>query len=589
MPHPISPSNLLCLRCSLIATFSLFEIRHFCPHGIAFARLMKKEHKSHAEPALWGFAQRTFPSGSRPQIHFCWGRISLVLLGLTIVGWLTVAGALYYYFKKKLYFDEASYLNMVSLPFRIDAHRKELGNFHIEKAKGLIQQKKYREALDFLRAGVARSPGNLEGRRMLAEFFDFGLKQHDDAADILMRGVANGGVRDPEYMSAVFRYLLLHEYDDRIVELGEDLLKEDIEQDKVSRLTALATATACFNLYKYEQALLHIDQYNLLEVPEGNILASQVYWGRGERQKALVLLATAAGRFPSAAQIHTRISDFNLEAGDLHAARRNAVLAQVTNPMSLDIALKVLTLEYRLGMAERAENSFREVLNNFPDDRPGLLKVANAVSGLGRADLTFQVGARAREAGFVDTRFSLAQMSAYIIGTQFQDAYNYGSILLQSTDEWKVKYHRSQLLCLLSVAAFGKGDTERGRVLLTDFFQAPLPPADEIHHLASYFNKSGLLAQERKVLLFCREKHPGFRPVLEDLVRQDLVARNYLTFPSHVRDILLVRRKNAKLLRQCMETLSSDIFLFLPERLELVESLGNTLRKVELEKGLPPS
>ena len=136
---------------------------------------------------------------------------------------------------------------MVSLPFRIDAHRKELGDFHIEKAKGLIDQKKYREALDFLRAGVARSPGNLEGRRMLAEFFDFGLKQHDDAADILMRGVANGGVGDPEYMSAVFRYLLLHEYDDRIVELGEDLLKEDIEQDKVSRLTALATATACFS------------------------------------------------------------------------------------------------------------------------------------------------------------------------------------------------------------------------------------------------------------------------------------------------------------------------------------------------------
>jgi tetratricopeptide (TPR) repeat protein len=550
---------------------------------------MKKEQKSYAEPALWGFAQRTFPSGSRPQIHFCWGRISLVILGLLVVGWLTVAGALYFYFKKNLYFEEASYLKMVSLPFRIDAHRKELGNFHIEKAKGLIQQKKYREALEFLRAGVARSPGNLEGRRMLADFFDFGLKQHDDAADILMRGVFNGGVGDPEYMSAVFRYLLLHEYDDRIVELGEDLLKEDIEQDKVSRLTALATATACFNLYKYERALLHIEQYNLLEVPEGNILAAQVYWGRGERQKAMDLLAVAAGRFPAAAQIYTRISDFNSEAGDLHAARRNAVLAQVTNPMSLDIALKVLALEYRLGMEERAEGSFHDVLNNFPDDRPSLLKVANTVSGLGRADLMAQVGARALEAGFVDSRFSLAQMSAYIIGAQFHDAHKFGTELLQSTDEWKVKYHRSLLLCLLCVAAFGQGDTERGRILLQDFFQAPLPPADEIHHLASHFKKSGMLAQERQVLLFCREKHPGFRPVLEDLVRRDLLARNYLTLPKHVRDMLLVRRKNAPLLRQCMEALNSDIFLFLPERLELVESLGNTLRKVEFEEGLPPT
>jgi hypothetical protein len=38
-----------------------------------------------------------------------------------------------------------------------------------------------------------------------------------------------------------------------------------------------------------------------------------------------------------------------------------------------------------------------------------------------------------------------------------------------------------------------------------------------------------------------------------------------------------------------MEALNSDIFLFLPERLELVESLGNTLRKVEFEEGLPPT
>ena len=98
-----------------------------------------------------------------------------------------------------------------------------------------------------------------------------------------------------------------------------------------------------------------------------------------------------------------------------------------------------------------------------------------------------------------------------------------------------------------------------------------------------------MLAQERQVLLFCREKHPGFRPVLEDLVRRDLLARNYLTLPKHVRDMLLVRRKNAHLLRQCMEALNSDTFLFLPERLELVESLGNTLRKVEIEEGQPPT
>ena len=78
------------------------------------------------------------------------------------------------------------------------------------------------------------------------------------------------------------------EYDDRIIELGEQLLKEEIQQDKVSRLTALATATAYFNLFKYDNALRHIDQYDLLEVPEGNILVAQIYWSRGQREKAFI-------------------------------------------------------------------------------------------------------------------------------------------------------------------------------------------------------------------------------------------------------------------------------------------------------------
>ena len=199
---------------------------------------MNKDNKIHAETFLFGFAQRTFPRGARPRIHFRWGRIILAMLGVLLAGWMSVAGALYFWFKIKHEYEDVTYAKMVVLPFRIDAHRRELGDYHIQTAKDFIQQKKYREAFDYLRAGVARSYGNLEGRRMLAEFYDFGHHLHDEAARTLVKGVEHGGVEDPQYMSSVYRFLLRHEYDDRIIELGEQLLKEEIQQDKVSRVTA---------------------------------------------------------------------------------------------------------------------------------------------------------------------------------------------------------------------------------------------------------------------------------------------------------------------------------------------------------------
>ena len=57
---------------------------------------LSKDNKIHAEPILFGFAQRTFPRGARPQIHFRWGRILLAMLGVILAGWMSVAGALYF-------------------------------------------------------------------------------------------------------------------------------------------------------------------------------------------------------------------------------------------------------------------------------------------------------------------------------------------------------------------------------------------------------------------------------------------------------------------------------------------------------------
>ena len=230
---------------------------------------MKKAEKQRADSILWGFALRTYPPGENARIHIRFGRIGLVLLCMLVAGWIVTAGGLYFYFRTGFRFSshvekgtdlswkEVSYWKMLTLPFRMDEHRQELGDFYLQKAEEAIKEKEMRPALDLLRLGVTLSPSNLRGRRILSEFFDYGFKQPDDAANILIAGVKRGGYKDREYMSHVFRFLLYHEYDQRVIKLGEELLdKEKEEQKEITQMTALATATAFYNLFKFSVSVL---------------------------------------------------------------------------------------------------------------------------------------------------------------------------------------------------------------------------------------------------------------------------------------------------------------------------------------------
>lgn len=568
---------------------------------------MKKELKEQADSILWGFALRSYPPGEKSRIHIRFGRIGLFLLGLLVIGWLSVAGALYFYFKKGIRFDaagigvrehgtnlswdEVTYGKMIALPFRMDAHRKELGDFYLRRSESSIEEKNFGEALDLLRLGVTLSPTNLRGRRILSEFFDYGFKQPDDAADILVTGVKYGGFKDADYMSHVYRFLLHHEYDERIIKLGEDLLKEDVELDKVSRVTALATATAFYNLYKFDRAQEFIQKYELADVPEGNILLAQMHWQRGEAEEAILLLDRTSAKFPNAAQIFSRISDFLLDAGDPKRALRTIVLAQVSNPASLELAVKVLQRLHDENQMERLDSSFADVMENFATDRNSCLIIATTVADMGLPEHCRQVQTQADNLGIEEPRLSLAILKAQLLKGEDAEAQKLAEKLLQEADSWKVGYQKTLVICMKALSHFGQGQNEIGNNLLRDLFKTEiiLPPDDEIHAMAQLFQRREFPAQSRKLLIFGREKFPSYRPILEDIARQDLDTGNFVSLPKSIRDLLGVKRKNSKLLMECRKKLASDFFLFVPEQRDLLDSLANSLRKIQEQGALPLS
>ena len=67
---------------------------------------------------------------------------------MALLGWLGLGAALYVHFKYNKEFDDASYVKMLTLlPFGLEDHKVEMGNFHIAKGLEEVKAGNYRDAL----------------------------------------------------------------------------------------------------------------------------------------------------------------------------------------------------------------------------------------------------------------------------------------------------------------------------------------------------------------------------------------------------------------------------------------------------------
>ena len=222
---------------------------------------MTAQHKSRTrnpilreKPILLGFVvQRKEPDG-RVHIAIRWGRLFATLFVLFIASWISVAAALFGYFKYKKEFDEVTFTGMIALPFRMQEHRKEMGDYHIKTGLAEINEGNYRDALRLLRLGVVRSPANLEGRRVLAEFYEVALKRADIAAELMLKGLDLGGIDDIDYLKQTLRVLLRHQMDEKIQQLADKYLPNEPDLTDNNRTLAFGAANANYLRGNFDQA-----------------------------------------------------------------------------------------------------------------------------------------------------------------------------------------------------------------------------------------------------------------------------------------------------------------------------------------------
>ena len=530
------------------------------------------------KPILLGFVvQRKEPDG---RIHFAirWGRLFATLFVLFIASWISVAAALFGYFKYKKEFDEVTFTGMIALPFRMQEHRQEMGDYHIKTGLAEIKEGNYRDALRLLRLGVVRSPSNLEGRRVLAEFYEVALKRADIAAELMLKGLDLGGIDDIDYLKQTLRVLLRHQMDEKIQQLADKYLPNEPDLTDNNRTLAFGAANANYLRGNFDQADDYLISYNLIQSIEGLMLSSQISWDRGNQIAAITKMEHSLSRFPNSEPLLMQLSRYHREMGDIDKARRYAILRNVKDPLSPAPRLELLYIYNKTNDVERELRETQRMLKQFRDDESALQSLANFAADTGKIDLARRTYEEALENEFAIDIFALLLIESHLVSKDYEGALSFSEELLKENPNW-LKNRWAIFNSLRAVASYGTNRPDLGEIYLQHFIDEKNNPPQTYLAVARRFIDTDRSQQARKILTAAYRRSPTNQKILSKLIRIELELGHTENLNRLLNRLLLMRRPQMDLLVEAYEKLGSDRFIFTPDRESLLLQLSAILRE----------
>ena len=531
------------------------------------------------KPILLGFVVQRKGMDGRMEISVRWGRLIGTFTLLATVGWFALAGALYLHFKYNKEFDQASYAKMLTLlPFGLEAHRVEMGNYHVERGLEEIKEGNYRNALRLLRLGVSRSPANLEGRRTLAEFYEVALKRQDIATNLLLEGMELGGTQDSDYLKQTLRVLLRYQMDEAIQNLADKYLPKEPELTDINRTLAFGAANANYLRGNYDLADDYIIDYNLIESVEGILLSAQISWDRGSKIAAMTKMEYSIEKFPNSEPLLMQLSRYHRELGEIDEARRYAILRNVSDPLSAAPRLELLYIYNKSEDFEREQREAKRMLQQFRNDEPALQSLANFAADTGNIDLARRTYEEALENEFGIHSFALLLIEAHMVDEDYQGALDFCEELVKERPDW-LSQSWAIFNSLRAVASYGMNRPDLGEIYLQDFVDGKNNQPQTYMAVSRRFTEIDRHQQASKILAVAYKKAPTNQKILSELIRVELYLGNTENLNRLLSRLLQMRRPEMGLLTDAYTKLGSDRFIFTPDRQSLLLQLSAILRE----------
>ena len=527
-----------------------------------------KKSPSFEESALFGFGKVSREPNRPVRLKILWSRVLLALVVALIACWFAGAGALYYFFKYRHDFDDVSYGKMVVLPFRMDEHRVEMGNFHVQEGLKALDEQDFRSAIHLLRIGVARSRANAEGRKVLAQIFESGLQRPDRAIKILTDGLnhsdQNPEFLEPDYLQTLFRMLLVHQFDEQIVELSAEILPQIEDGSEIATQIAFATVQAHVYRGNYQEAERLLDEYGLMQSPQGQILLAQIRWNRGLKDRAISILHEAFRRFPDRDDVFSALMGYYRDQEEWDLIRRYATLRSIRFPEKVGPMIDRLYALEATGGGDQVLAEVENIMAAFPTEQSAFL-LSQFAAANGRIDIARIAYEQALEADLNMAPFTLLLQESLVRSGRYEQTLQFSDQLREERPDW---LERIQALddAFRGLALFGLGQKLDAEIFVREFLKAErIRPETQIA-VAELFSEIGAPSLAQTILSASYSRNSGNQPVLSALVMNDIALGLDRQFIDHLRDLLRMRVPDQTVLSAAYEELGSDRHLFLEDR-----------------------
>ncbi len=511
------------------------------------------------------------------RLRIAWRQAILTFVALVLLGWFGLAGMAYLFVKYRRDFSDVRFTHMLFYPARQDEYRAARGDFLIARAKEQLEQQQYREAFYNLRVGSAQSPGNRDGRMLLAQFYV--VWQRPDLAHRLLVEGLDANRHDREYLQTLFSFLLQRQADHEVIAITADLLgtaNPGPTIDERTRLIAMARATAQFFRGNYDAAEDTLRIYRLLESPDGQILALRIEWERGERDLALARLQALTEQMPDNEQVYAQYAAYLREAGRDDELRRLALVRQIAHPDRPRPRIDLLYLYDKAGDEANVQSGIADLFRDFPKNSEVLLALADFAANTGRPELARRIYEFCRENNLPWEGPALMTVEAYVVARRFHEALEACREMIRDNPEWGRRFF-SVFNGLQAIANYGLRDVEAAQLFLNNFLNQPGVRADNLVAVSNRLMSVGARDQARQVLTQAVRADPLNQTALVSLIRLELELGHTDTLSAHLRSLLSMRKPPRELLETAYTRLASDRYIFAPGRGSLLEELRTTI------------
>ena len=531
---------------------------------------------------LMGLATRVRNEDGSFSIRFFWGRIGIVFLALMIVGWLSLSAAIFFYFKYgRAEFDAMTYPKALLLLFRLDEHRRELGDYHVERGLARLEEGELRDGLQLLRVGVTRSPGNIEGRIVLSQVYIEGYRKglfpEGRVLDVVEAGLPYG-MEDLEYMQFYFQTLLFYEEDARVIEVAEKILSESSEQTQRSKLSALAAAQAYFFLGKYSRAEDLIRDYDLMQTVHGLELSAKIKWNRGQKQTAITMLKSSLNMFSNNELIFDLIISFYRQLEEYDKVRYYSILYSTSAPLSYKPRIGLLYAYHGMGEEEAEADEIKLITYQFEGKPQELLALANFATETKNVSLSEWLYEMSLEDGIHTDHFAINLIQCYLEAGHYDRVVRFTEELREENPEWlEWDPIPGMLSSLLAVTYSAKGEHDLSQFQLKQFLQEKIR-IDTMLRVADLLTRHGDEEQALLVLLDAYRKAPDSPAVLVPLIQAELLLRRTENLSRYLKQFFKTRQPSPEVLEDIYTRFCSDHFIFVPDRKLLLMEMETILQ-----------